>query len=52
MSDTDREHLVTNIGLHGGAPEATAEMKARVTDYWRNVHPGLGARIGKELNGG
>jgi len=52
MSDTDRDHLVTNIALHAGAPEVTAEMRARVTDYWRNVHPDLGARVGKELNGG
>jgi catalase len=43
MSDTDRDHLVTNIALHAGAPEVTAEMKAQVTDYWRNVHPDLGA---------
>lgn len=52
MSDTDRDHLVTNIALHAGVPEVTAEMKARVTDYWRNVHPDLGARVGKELNEG
>jgi len=52
MSETDRDHLVTNITLHAGAAEVTAETKARVTDYWRNVHPDLGARVGKELNGG
>ena len=40
------------IAGHAGAPEVTAEMKSRVTDYWRNVHPDLGARVGKELNGG
>jgi catalase len=50
--NTDRDHMVTNIALHAGAPEVTAEMRARVMGYWRNVHPDLGARVGKELNGG
>ena len=52
LDDTGRDHLVSNIAGHAGAPEVTAEMKSRVTDYWRNVHPDLGARVGKELNGG
>jgi len=29
----------------------TADMKSRVIEYWRNVHPDLGARLSKELNG-
>jgi catalase len=51
MSETDREHLVTNIASHirGGV---TAGMLPRVIEYWRNVHPDLGARVAKEVNGG
>jgi catalase len=51
MSETDREHLVTNIANHikGGV---THEMLPRVIEYWRNVHPDLGARVAKEVNGG
>jgi hypothetical protein len=30
----------------------TADMKARVIEYWGSVHPDLGARVAKELNGG
>jgi catalase len=52
LDETGRDHLVANIAGHAGAPEVTAETKVRVTDYWRNVHPDLGARVGKELNGG
>src|ERR1039457_5130966 len=52
MSDTDREHLVTNIIGHATAPEVTSEMKSRVVEYWRSVHPDLGARVAKGLNGG
>jgi catalase len=51
MSETDREHLVSNIAAHikGGV---THEMLPRVIEYWRNVHPDLGARVAKEVNGG
>jgi catalase len=52
LSETDREHLVSNIAGHAGAPEVTAEMKLRVVDYWTKVHPDLGARVSKQLNGG
>jgi catalase len=52
LSETDREHLVANITDHASAPEVTADMKARVIDYWRNVHDDLGARVAKSLNGG
>ncbi|HCU96253.1 MAG TPA: hypothetical protein DHU96_27460 [Actinobacteria bacterium] len=41
-----------NIAAHAGAPEVTTETKSRAVEYWRNVHPGLGARLSKELNGG
>jgi catalase len=42
---------VANIVGHAGAPEVTAETKTRVVEYWRNVHPELGAQVGKGLNG-
>jgi catalase len=51
LTDTERDHLVTNIVGHASAPEVTADMKARVVEYWRNVHPELGAQVGKGLNG-
>ena len=51
MSEADRDHLVSNIAGHAGAPEVTAEVRARVTEYWRQVHPELGARVAKGLNG-
>ncbi len=52
LSEADRDHLVTNIAGHAGAPEVTADMKARVVEYWSSVHTDLGARVAKELNGG
>jgi catalase len=52
MTETDQEHLVANICAHAGAPEVTTDMKARVVEYWRNVHPELGAQVGKGLDGG
>ncbi len=52
LSETERDHLVANIVGHASAPEVTSEMKARVADYWRSVHPDLGARVAKGLNGG
>jgi catalase len=52
MSETDQEHLVANICAHASAREVTAGMKARVVEYWRNVHPELGAQVGKGLDGG
>ena len=52
LTDTDRDHLVTNICAHASAPEVTSDMKTRVVEYWRNIHPELGAQVGKGLNGG
>jgi catalase len=52
LSETDREHLVSNIAGHASAPEVTPEMKLRVIEYWTNVHPDLGAGVAKEINGG
>jgi catalase len=52
LTDTDRDHLVTNICAHASAPEVTTDTKTRVVEYWRNIHPELGAQVGKGLNGG
>ncbi|HYZ56127.1 MAG TPA: catalase [Streptosporangiaceae bacterium] len=51
LSDTDKDHLVSNIVTHikGGVTSGTLP---RVIEYWRNVHPDLGARVAKEVNGG
>jgi catalase len=51
MTDTDRQHLVTNITNHVKAG-VTAEVLPRVIEYWRSVHHDLGARVAKEVNGG
>ncbi|RAY14862.1 catalase [Actinomadura craniellae] len=54
LSDTDRDHLVSNIVGHASAPEVTAEMKPRIAEYWRNIHKDLGDRVaqGIGLNNG
>jgi catalase len=48
MSDTDREHLVTNIVGHA-SDEVSDEMQLRVIAYWTNVDPELGARVAAGL---
>ncbi len=52
LTETDREHLVENICVHASAPEVTTQMKGRVVEYWRNVHPEFGAQVGKGLDAG
>jgi catalase len=49
LSDTDREHLTTNIVGHASAPEVTADMKIRVIEYWRNIAKDLGDGVAKGL---
>jgi catalase len=44
MSDTDREHLVSNIVAHAG-DGVSETVQRRVVEYWKNVDPGLGARV-------
>jgi catalase len=51
MSDTDREHLVTNIVGHA-SDEVSDEMQLRVIAYWANVDPELGARVAAGLGHG
>jgi catalase len=52
LTETDQEHLVSNICAHAGAPEVTSETRSRVVEYWRHVHPELGAQVGKGLAAG
>jgi catalase len=52
MTDTDRDHLISNIVSHvkaGGQPDLVVP---RVIEYWRSVHPDLGAQVAKQMNGG
>jgi catalase len=51
MSDTDREHLVTNIVGHA-SDEVSDEMQLRVIAYWTKVDPELGARVAAGLGQG
>jgi catalase len=44
MTETDREHLVTNIVNHVKAGVKT-DMLPRVIEYWTNVDPDLGGRV-------
>ncbi|MEJ7823888.1 MAG: catalase [Solirubrobacteraceae bacterium] len=49
MSQTDREHLVTNILGHAGDPDVTAEMRPRIVEYWTNVDADIGAAVAEGL---
>jgi catalase len=49
LSDTDRANLASNIVGHASRPEVTAEMKARVVEYWRNVAKPLGDDVAQGL---
>jgi catalase len=51
MSDTDREHLVTNIVAHA-SDGVTPEIQQRVIGYWTNVDAELGARVAAGLGMG
>ena len=50
MSDTDREHLVSNIVGHA-SEDVKPETLPRVLDYWRRIDPDLGAGVAKGLGG-
>ena len=51
MTDTDREHLITNIVNHVNAG-VHPDVQPKVIEYWANVHHDLGAHVSKQLNGG
>ncbi len=52
MSDTDRDHLVSNIVGHASKPDVQPDVQSRVVDYWRQVDEDLGARVAKGLISG
>jgi catalase len=50
MSETDREHLLTNIiGHASNGPGLKPDVATRVGEYWRQVDPDLGANVAKAL---
>jgi catalase len=51
MSETDREHLATNIIAHAG-DGVSPEIQQRVIGYWTNVDPELGAQVAAGLGRG
>jgi catalase len=51
LSETDRDHLVSNIVTHA-TDHVSEETKRRVAEYWRQVDPDLGARVAKGLGNG
>ncbi|MDO8432461.1 MAG: catalase-related domain-containing protein [Candidatus Binatus sp.] len=51
LSETDREHLVTNIVGHL-KDGVKSDMLQRAIQYWTNIDAGLGARIRTTLEGG
>ncbi|MGI8752398.1 MAG: catalase [Acidimicrobiales bacterium] len=48
MTDTDRDHLVTNIVGHA-SDDVSKEMQNRVVAYWSSVDDKLGARVAEGL---
>jgi catalase len=53
MSETDREHLLTNIVSHAShGPGLMPDVASRVGEYWRQVDPDLGAKVAKSLSNG
>jgi catalase len=48
MGQTDRDHLVTNIVAHA-SDGVSADVQARVVDYWTKVDAELGARVAAGL---
>jgi catalase len=48
MSDTDREHLITNIVAHA-SDRVSEPVQQRVVAYWTNIDTDLGGRVAAEL---
>ncbi len=49
LTETEREHLVTNIVGHLGAVDVQPATQERALKLWHNVDPDLGSRIAKGL---
>jgi catalase len=51
MSETDREHLLSNIIGHAShGPGLMHDVASRVGEYWRQVDADLGAKVAKVLS--
>jgi catalase len=50
LSDTDKDHLVSNIVGHATNAVSPA-VQERVIEYWTNVHPDLGGRVAEGIRG-
>jgi catalase len=50
LSDTDRDHLVSNIVGHA-TTKVSPEIQRRVVQYWTNVDADLGARVAAGIRG-
>jgi catalase len=51
MTDTDRDHLATNVIAHA-SDGVSADVQQRVVGYWTNVDTDLGAKIAAGLGRG
>jgi len=51
LSDTERDHLVSNIATHM-SDGVDFDVQARALEHWRRVDPQLGASIAKRLGNG
>lgn len=53
MSETDRQHLTTNVVGHAkNGRGLDADVTSRVGEYWRQVDPTLGSEVAKALGKG
>jgi catalase len=50
MSDTDRDHLVSNIVGHA-TNAVTPDIQARVVEYWTSVDSDLGSWVADGIHG-
>ncbi len=50
LSDTDRDHLVSNIVGHA-TNAVTPDVQARVVEYWTQVDSDLGSRVSEGIHG-
>ena len=50
LSDTDREHMITNVSCHL-SDGVTSEMQKHAIPYWNNIDPDIGSRVERKLKG-
>ena len=49
LSEAEQKNMVANIVGHASANEVTSQMKARIVEYWTNVHSDLGEGVARGL---